>query len=82
MLRLDLDAYQRLPFRATLLVQPILAEKFHWMLRPDGAIPAAQVIRRTIQIASPADAFRVFRMEWDFGHDSILRLAPSHGCDF
>lgn len=46
--------------------QPIHSEKLDRMLRPYCAVPAAQIVRRTILVASPADALRIFRIERDF----------------
>jgi hypothetical protein len=47
-------------------VEPVGAEEFDRMLSANGPVAAAKVVDRAIEIASPADTFRMLGMEGQF----------------
>src|SRR4051812_23465671 len=49
-------------------LKPIVPEEFHRVRCSDGPATAAEIVRRTIFVAPPADSFRVFGMNRNACH--------------
>jgi hypothetical protein len=55
-------------FRLMQRFQPVFAEQFNGVRRPDTAVAAAEIVGWTVLSAAPADPFRVFRIGGEFAH--------------
>jgi hypothetical protein len=51
---------------------PIVAEELNWMLRPNGAIPAPEVIGSAVFVTTPADAFGVAGVDREVHSANLL----------
>ena len=47
--------------------EPVFTEQLHRMLRPDRSIPAPKIVGGAVLVASPADSFRMLRIESQSG---------------
>lgn len=57
---------------------PIIAKEFNGVLRPVGSISTTKIIGWTVLIASPADTFRMLRMDREIRHLSGLKGELCH----
>ena len=47
-------------------LKPVFAKQFHRMLGAYCSIPTTEIIGRAVFIASPADSFRMLRIDYQF----------------
>jgi hypothetical protein len=62
-------------------LRPVFPKQLRRMLGANGSVAAAQIVGWTIEVASPADSFRMFGVQRDLGHGFIVFRAVDTGYD-